>query len=107
MQKTKQRHIRKSKGLRRISLERIETLFEQARLRFKEDKSLSKRYVTLARKIAMKYKVSIPSKLKRQFCKKCGHFLVPSVNARVRLNKGKVVYLCLECRNIARVGYKK
>ena len=108
-----QRYIKKSKGQRKISLERIKELFKQAGEVFREGKAgndgraLAKRYVTLARKIAMKYKISIPSKLKRQFCKKCNSFLIPSINARVRLNKGKVVYLCLECKHIGRVGYRK
>ena len=107
MKKLKQKHAKKPGSYRRIAVARIEHLFEEAHNIFKKNKALSKRYITLARRIAMKYKVSIPSKLKRRFCKKCGSFLMPSLNCRVRLQKGKMVYLCMECKNIARVGYKK
>ena len=106
--KTKQKHIKKSSGQRKIALERIMALFEQARQRFDEDRGISKRYLTLARKISMKYKISIPSELKRRFCKSCGYYLKPSVNCRVRLQKNKkVAYYCLECKNFNRVGYGK
>jgi len=92
---------------RKIALERINILFNQAKKVFKKDPSLSNRYVSLARKIAMRYKVRIPSNLKKQFCKHCYHYLVPSVNCRVRLQKGKVVYYCMNCKKYMRFPYRK
>ena len=47
---------------KQIAKERIEILFEQAKESFKSSPSLSNRYVTMARKISMKYKVPIPQK---------------------------------------------
>lgn len=92
---------------KKIASERIIILFDQAKKAFKKDLKLSNRYVLLARKIAMKYKVRIPSALKKQFCKHCHSYLVPSVNVRVRTKEGKVVYYCLNCKKYMRFPYKK
>jgi ribonuclease P protein subunit RPR2 len=92
---------------REIALERIKILFKQAGEIFKKEPKLSDRYVHLARKIAMKYKVRIPSQLKKRFCKHCYKYLVPSVNCRVRVQRGKVVYYCLNCKKFMRFPYTK
>lgn len=101
------KYNQKSAGQREIALERIKTLFKEAREVFKKDKNLANRYVELARKIAMKYKVRIPSELQKQFCKHCYKFLMPDVNCRIRLKDGKVVYYCLECKKYMRFPYTK
>jgi len=101
------RHKKKSSGQREIALERNKTLFKQDRDVFKEDKNLANRYVELARKIAMKYKVRIPSDMQKQFCRHCYKFLMPNVNCRIRLKDGKVVYYCLECKHFMRFPYTK
>ena len=44
----------------KIATERIEQLFEEAERTFHGNKTLANRYVSLARKIAMKVKVRIP-----------------------------------------------
>jgi ribonuclease P protein subunit RPR2 len=90
---------------KKIASERVLILFNQAELKFHEDSSLSDRYVQLARKIAMKYKVKIPREFKRRFCKSCFRYLVPGANCRVRLCKSKVVYTCLNCKNMTRISY--
>ena len=102
----KRRHFQKSREHQEIAMERINILFNEAKKAFREEPEFSNRYVRLARKIAMKYKIKIPSKLKRQFCKKCLAYLVPGVNLRVRAKKGHMVYCCQNCRHVMRVGYK-
>jgi len=102
----KRKHKKKPFEQRKIALERINELFKQARIMFKEDSKLSDRYVALARKISMKFKVKIPSKLKRQFCKHCYKFLMPSVNCRVRTKEGRLVYYCFSCKKHYRIPYK-
>ena len=82
-------------------------LLDKASDVFKREKGLANRYVTLARKISMKYKVRIPRKYKRRFCKHCYHYLVPSKTCRVRLIKHKVVYYCLNCKKFMRFPYNK
>ncbi len=93
----------------KIAKERINILFNQAAQEFKSDPKLSDRYVFLARKIGMRYNVHFTSEQKRQFCKKCNHFLVPGANCRVRTNpKTKCVeYLCTDCNHVNRFGYSK
>ena len=98
-------HSKKPDAFRSIAQERIFTLFKQAEKMFGKDPALANRYVALARKIGMKYKARMPSVLKRKYCKYCYSFLMPSVNARVRLNKGKVVYYCLACKKHMRFPY--
>jgi len=103
----KRKYQRKPAEHTAIAKERIAELFEQAGRAFKEDKKLANRYVELARKISMKYKARIPSELKKRFCKNCHSYLVPSVNCRVRVSKGKLIYYCLECKHFMRLQYKK
>jgi ribonuclease P protein subunit RPR2 len=98
----KRKYQRKSAKHREIVLERVKVLFREAESMFKKDPKLANRYVKLARELAMKYKVKIPSNLKRRFCKHCYSYLVPSVNLRVRMREGKVVYYCLNCRKYMR-----
>ncbi len=84
--------------VKRIAHERIAILFEQARLNSHLHPEWSDRYVELARRIAMRQRVRIPRRFKRQFCRHCYTFLVPGVNVRVRVQRGKVIVTCLSCR---------
>ena len=103
----KRKHIKKPVQQQKIASERINILFNEAKRMFDEDSKLSDRYVKLARKISMKYKVKIPPEFKRNFCKNCHGYLVPGKNLRVRTNKGHMVYYCLNCKHFMRIGYKK
>ncbi|MBD3313611.1 ribonuclease P [Candidatus Woesearchaeota archaeon] len=104
----KHKHSRKPAEQIRISKERIEELFRQAEKAAEDSRmDLANRYVTLARKIAMKFKVKIPPKLKRKFCRHCYKYLKPGVNARVRTHKGRVIYYCDNCRNYMRFVIRK
>ena len=85
-----------------IAKERIETLFVEAGKTFKEDSKLSNNYIKKARKISMKFKIKIPSKFKRRYCKHCYSYLKPGVNVRIRNNKSRIVYYCLNCKKYMR-----
>ena len=102
----KRKHSRKPESQVKIAKERIQELFRQADVMFDEDPKLSNRYVQIARKISMKFKVRIPSQLKRKFCKHCYCFLKPGKNCRVRTHEGKVVYYCNNCKKFMRFPYK-
>jgi len=95
------------KKQKQIAQERIKTLFQEAEKAFSKNHSLSHRYVTLARKIAMKVKTRIPRELKRKFCKHCYKFLMPGTNARIRTREGKLIIYCLECKKYTRILLKK
>ena len=83
----------KSPAILKIAQERIEILFKEA------EKQVSK--------IAMRYNVKIPQKLKKKFCHKCHHYFLLGKNCKVRTNpKTKCVeYKCLDCGGVNRYGY--
>lgn len=86
----------------KIARNRIKFLFQHANEVFKEDGNLADRYVKTARRIAMKYKIRLPSSLKKRFCKHCHKYLVHGVNCRVRIHKHRVIYYCFGCKHYMR-----
>ncbi len=86
-----------------LAKEHIKTYFEKATKVFSENKGLANRYVTLARKIAMKVRMPLPVVYKRKFCKHCYKFLMPNKNARIRVRDKKVIISCLECKKFTRI----
>ncbi|MEN6610615.1 MAG: ribonuclease P [Methanoregulaceae archaeon] len=87
---------------RRIARERIEVLFGEAGKFFAENPGWSDRCVALARKIATKQRIRIDREFRRRFCRDCGAFLVPGVNQRIRVQRGRVSATCLVCGKTAR-----
>ena len=86
----------------KIAKKRIIFLFNEAKQVFRENSRLSDKYVGMARKIAMKYKVRLPAELKKKFCKNCHKYLVPGANCRVRIHKHMVIYYCISCKHYMR-----
>ncbi len=99
----------KSKMYKRIAKERIEILFREAKSQSKEHPDRANRYVFLARKLAMKYRIKLDKKFKRLFCKHCYHYFIHGKNVEVRTNpKTRAVeYLCLDCKEITRFPYTR
>ncbi|ADG13015.1 ribonuclease P protein component 4 [Methanocaldococcus infernus] len=95
------------KKIKKIGYERIDILMNLAEEEAKRGNwDRVKRYVYLARKIAMKLRLRFPKKWKRRICKKCGTLLVYGKNARVRVKAKRyphVVITCLECNHIYRI----
>ncbi|RLF09035.1 MAG: ribonuclease P [Thermoprotei archaeon] len=92
--------------VRDIALQRIWRLFKLAEEIHARSPELADRYVELARRIAMRCRLRIPRPLRRCFCHRCGRFLVPGVNCRVRLAKRRsphVAITCLSCGHIHRI----
>ena len=77
----------------------MEILFDLAGKESGKHPERSKRYVELARKIAMRYNVRLTKEMKMKFCRKCSSYLRPGVNLKVRNRKDKqaVIITCLEC----------
>jgi len=89
--------VKREKRLEKeIAMERIEFLIRRAENFKNKDYKLARRYVEIAKKISMKYRVRIPKHLKMIFCKKC---LYPykSDKMRVRIKKSRVIITCLNC----------
>lgn len=92
---------------RRIALERMEILFGLAEKEALQGHAArARRYVDLARRLGMRYNVRVPPAFKRRFCKDCLAYLVPSVNARVRVGRGRVVITCMGCGSIQRLPFR-
>lgn len=91
-----------------IALERIEILFQEADKQAKQGNTdLSDRYVKLARKIGMKYQVTIPRKLKMYFCRKCYSYLYPGKTSTKRIKNDRINIKCLKCGNIMKYPLDK
>ena len=102
----KKKYYKKPAKQQQIAKKRIRFLFNEAKDVFKKDSKLSDKYVKLARRIAMKYKIKLSSDLKKKFCKHCHKYLVPSVNCRVRIHKHRLIYYCLECKHFMRYNIR-
>jgi ribonuclease P protein subunit RPR2 len=92
-----------------IAEERVRILFGLAGEEFPSKPKRSDRYVDLARKIGMRYNVSIPRELRPRFCKSCYAYLVPGKNSVTRTS-GKTQSLetkCLGCGSVSRHPYSK
>jgi len=100
---------RPNRGMaRRNALEGRTTLFGVAEGEaLQRHAGRARRYVELARRIGMRYNVRVPAPFKRSFCKKCLAFLLPSVSARVRVGRGRVVVTCITCGAVQRYPYRR
>jgi ribonuclease P protein subunit RPR2 len=87
-----------------VATERFQILLDQARKMALTDEKLSRRYVSLARKISSRTKVRIPRESKMYLCKGCGLALVPGLNAKIRLHAHTtgIVISCLSCGVVKR-----
>lgn len=83
---------------KRIAKERIERLFSLARKRVEEGElEYARKYVQLAKRIAMKAQIKIPKELKESFCKNCFLPLIPGKTCKVRKTKKRITKICLNC----------
>ena len=98
----------KSKSNNKLAKERIEILFKEAEKQFKKFPELAKRYIFIARKIAMKTNLKLCPEHKKKICKKCKSFITPGVNCTVRTNpKTKSVEYICNCGHRNRYGYSR
>ncbi|MHA1681710.1 MAG: ribonuclease P protein component 4 [Promethearchaeota archaeon] len=100
------------KMAREIGRERIEILMNLAKEAMeKGDTELSRRYVYITRRVAMRIQKQLEWKYRRLICRKCNSYLVPGRNARVRNSGNKknahVVVSCIHCGNVKRYHYKR
>lgn len=103
---TMSRFKKKGKNLAKdLAMERIQRLFELADDQYSSNPARSDAYVSLARKIGMRYLVRFPRELKIRYCKKCGSYLVPGNNCRTRLRGRYIAITCQKCGNIKRYIY--
>lgn len=78
-----------------VAAERLNRLADLARAAAREgQEDRARRYVRLARRIAQRNRLQLPTRLDRFSCDACDGYLVPGRNARVRTQDGHVVVTC-------------
>jgi len=93
----------------RLALQRIHTLFRLAKEKVREEPELAQRYAEIARKIAMRTKLRLPTEYRRMVCRHCKSFIYPGVNCRVRVQQRRephMVITCLVCGKHTRISLK-
>ncbi len=70
------------------------------------DLALAKRQAELARKLMLRYNVRLDYSQKRFICRGCKKLIVPGVNARVRLGRGKPLVVRITCLGCGRTNRK-
>jgi ribonuclease P protein subunit RPR2 len=92
--------------VKKIALDRMQILIDNAILNAKTNSKLSQRQALLARKISMRYKIRMPYHLRMVFCKKCKSFIAPGINSRIRLGRTPVKSIRVTC-NLCEHTYRK
>ena len=93
------------KSQKDLALQRIEILVQNALESVKSDAELAQKQAMLAKKISNKFRVRLPYEIRQLYCKKCKRFIVPGIDARVRIGRSNVKAVritCLRCGHIYR-----
>jgi ribonuclease P protein subunit RPR2 len=91
----------------RAAQDRIQDLFSLAETEVRRSpENLSRRYVTLARKIGMRYNVRLLREYRDLYCRGCSTFWVEGRSVRTRLRSGRRSQTCLQCGRVRRVAIK-
>ena len=91
---------------KKIAMERMQILIENAITNAKKDPELSQRQASIARRISTRHKIRMPYHLRMVFCKKCKSFIAPGVNSRFRLGRASVKSIRISC-NLCGHTYRK
>ncbi|MDQ3717854.1 MAG: RNase P subunit [Thermoproteota archaeon] len=81
-----------------IAKDRIDLIIANAL--HEQDEYLAAKQASQARKIAMRFRIRLPYRIRQLYCKKCKTFIVPGRSARVRVGRAKsraIRITCLKC----------
>ena len=92
--------------IRKIALERMQILIDNAISNARTNPELSQRHAQLARRISTKYNIRMPYILRIVFCKKCKSFIAPGINSKIRLGRASVKSIRITC-NFCGHTYRK
>jgi len=93
-------------AIRKIALERMQILIDNAITNARINPELSQRQAFLARRISTRYKIRMPFDLRMVFCKKCKSFIAPGINSRIRIGRASVKSIRISC-NLCGHTYRK
>ncbi len=92
--------------VKKIALERMEILIDNALSNAKTNPKLAQRQALLAKKISMRHKVKMPYELRMVFCKKCKNFIAPGINSKIRVGRSTIKSIRITC-NFCGHTYRK
>ena len=93
-------------AVRKIAMERMQILIENAISNAKTNPELSQRQASIARRISTRHKIRMPYNLRMVFCKKCKSFIVPGINSRIRIGRASLKSIRISC-NLCGHTYRK
>ena len=93
-------------SVRKIALERMQILINNAISNARTNPELSERQAYLAKKISTRHKIRMPYVLKIAFCKKCKSFIAPGINSKIRLGRTSIKSIRISC-NLCGHTYRK
>lgn len=93
-------------AVRKIAMERMQILIENAISNARTNPELSQRQASLARRISTRHRIRMPYDLRIVFCKKCKSFIAPGINSRIRLGRTSVKSIRISC-NLCGHTYRK
>ena len=82
---------------KKIALERVYILINNAISNARSNPVLSQRQASLARRISTHYRIKMPYELRINFCKQCKNFIVPGINSRIRLGRTHLKSIRITC----------
>ena len=91
---------------RKIALERMHILINNAISNARSNPDLAQRQAKLARRISMHHRIRMPYELRINFCKKCKNFIALGVNSRVRIGRTPLKSIRVTC-NFCEHTYRK
>ncbi len=94
--------------IRDLAAQRMRLLLRMADEVYPWEPELGLMYGDLARRISLRTKVKIPQEWRWRYCKRCGSFLYPGINADVRVRERRFPHLVIRCRlcgGIRRIPY--
>jgi len=103
----KRRYFKQREEEKKLALERVKILFKLAEQEFPKHPERSHKYAKMILNIVKKVRIRLPKNIKIFICKKCGKYLSPGVNLKVRSKDGYTIYECLSCGSKRRYGYLK
>ena len=91
---------------KKIALERMYILINNAISNARSNPALSQKQASLARRISTHHRIKMPYELRINFCKQCKNFIAPGVNSRVRLGRTTPKAIRITC-NFCEHTYRK
>ena len=91
---------------RKIALERMHILVNNAISNARSNPNLAQRQAKLARRISTHHRIIMPYELRINFCKKCKNFIALGVNSRIRIGRTSLKSIRITC-NFCEHTYRK